>query len=373
MLIFYISKTQNFFTYIGGSTMKFTSKSRSVNSIKKDIIRGKFNFDSPLQREDNQYSNEGKSLLIDSMIRGIPLDPIRVIDRGDYLEVIDGKQRLTIISSFVVDADTNTNKKKNGEKPKRGFKLSRKLEPVTISGVEYEIAGKRFDQLDEVLKDIIIDFEIITYTFTECTREDIIRMFVRQNNGKPLNSRQKRTAIGTDEFNNIIFELTNHPFVTKTTTPTMRKGSAHREAIIQTLMLMETNNENDYTSFKQADVDSFILQYPNGIDERKISALKSALDSLNEVSNNFKIEKELEKGEKGVIKMPITLLPFILYSSYRVKKDAKSFSKLAEKMADFVKNYDNQVEYKSMLGGGTTDRNSVRKRLDYWRNVIRTL
>ena len=283
--------------------MKFSSKSRSVNSIKKDIARGKFNFDSPLQREDNQYTNEGKSLLIDSMIRGIPLDPIRVIDRGDYLEVIDGKQRLTIISSFVIDTDASDNKKKNNnEKPKRGFKLSKKLEPITISGVEYEIAGKRFDQLDEVLKDLITDFEIITYTFTECTREDIIRMFIRQNNGKPLNSRQKRTAIGTDEFNSLVFELTNHPFITNATTPTMRKSSAHREAIIQTLMLMETNNENDYTSFKQADVDSFILQYPNGIDEKKVSALKSALDSLDEISDGFKTEKELSKGKKGIIK-----------------------------------------------------------------------
>ena len=352
--------------------MKFTSKSRSVNSIKKDIARGKFNFDSPLQREENQYTNEGKSLLIDSMIRGIPLDPIRVIDRGDYLEVIDGKQRLTIISSFAIHVDTSSGKK-NDEKPKRGFKLSKNLETVTINNVEYEIAGKRFDQLDEVVKDSILDFEIITYTFTECTREDIIRMFVRQNNGKPLNSRQKRTAIGSDVFNDLVFELRNHPFITKATTPAMRKGSAHREAIIQTLMIMETNDKNDFTSFKQADVDTFIIQYPDGIDEKKVSALKSALNSLDEISDDFKTEKELAKGEKGIIKMPITLLPFILYSSYRIKKDSKSFSKLAEKMTYFVKNYNTQTEYKSMLGGGTTDKNSVRKRLDYWRDIIRNI
>lgn len=354
--------------------MKFSSKSRSVNSIKKDIARGKFNFDSPLQREENQYTNEGKSLLIDSMIRGIPLDPIRVIDSGDYLEVIDGKQRLTIISSFAVDADTSSGKKKNSEeKPKYGFRLSKKLEPVTINDVEYEIAGKRFDQLDEAVKDTILDFEIITYTFTECTREDIIRMFIRQNNGKPLNSRQKRTAIGSDVFNDLVFELRNHPFITKATTPAMRKGSSDREAIIQTLMLIETNDKNDFTSFKQTDVDTFIMQYTNGIDEKKISALKSALNSLDEISDSFKTEKEIEKGEKGTIKMPITLLPFILYSSYRVKKDAKSFSKLAEKTIDFVKNYEAQTEYRAMLGGGTTDKNSVRKRYDYWRNIIKTL
>lgn len=368
------SENNKFYKFSEVGNMKFSSKSRSVNSIKKDIAKGKFNFDSPLQREENQYTNEGKSLLIDSMIRGIPLDPIRVIDRGDYLEVIDGKQRLTIISSFVIDDDTSSGKKKNSEeKPKHGFRLSKKLEPVIINDVEYEIAGKRFDQLDEVVQDTILDFEIITYTFTECTREDIIRMFIRQNNGKPLNSRQKRTAIGSDIFNDIVFEFRNHPFITKVTTSAMRKGSTDREAIIQTLMLIETNNENDYTSFKQADVDSFILQYPNGIDEKKVGALKSALDSLDEISDGFKTEKELSKGENGIIKMPITLLPFILYSSYRTKKDSKSFSKLAEKMTDFVKNYDTQIDYKSLLGGGTTDKNSVRKRLDYWRNIIRNL
>lgn len=354
--------------------MKFSSKTRSVFALKKDILKGKFNFDSPLQREENQYTNEGKSLLIDSMIRSIPLDPIRVIDRGDYLEVIDGKQRLTIISSFAVDSEQNLNKKKaNDMKPKRGFKLSKKLEPVTIEGVEYEIAGKRFDQLDEAVKDAINNFEIIIYTFTECTREDIIRMFVRQNNGKALNSRQKRTAIGSDDFNNLVFELRNHPFIMKATTPAMRKSSAHREAIIQTFMLVETNDKNDFTSFKQADVDAFIVQYPDGLDEKKVNDLKSALDFLDEISDSFKTEKELAKGEKGTIKMPITLLPFIIYSAYRIKKDSKSFSKLGEKITDFVKNYDTQTEYKSLLGGGTTDRNSVRQRLDYWRNVIRNI
>lgn len=354
--------------------MKYSPKTRSVFSLKNDIAKGRFDFDSPLQREEGQYTNEGKSLLIDSMIRGIPLDPIRVIDRGKCLEVIDGKQRLTIIASFAIDVVPTTKKKKNDtEKPKRGFKLSKKLEPVTIDGVEYEIAGKRFDQLDEVVKDIINNFEIVIYTFTECTREDITMMFIRQNNGKSLNSRQKRTAIGSDTFNYLIFELRNHPFITKATTPSMRRSSAHREAIIQTLMLIETNTENDFTSFKQADVDSFIIKYPDGLDEKKIAALKSALDSLDEISDSFKTDKEIEKGDKGKIKMPITLLPFILYSSYRVKKDAKSFSNLATKMTDFVKNYDTHTEYKSLLSEGTTDKSSVRQRLDYWRGVIRTL
>jgi len=358
--------------------MKFSSKTRSVITLKKEIAKGKFNFDSPLQREENQYTNYEKSLLIDSMIRGIPIDPIRVIDRGDYNEVIDGKQRLTIITSFAIDLENNTGKKKakkentDVEKPKRGFKLSKKLEPVTIDGVEYEIAGKRFDQLDEAVKDAINDFELIIYTFTECTREDIIRMFVRQNNGKPLNSRQKRTAIGTDTFNDLVFELRSHPFILKATTPTMRKSSAHREAIIQTLMLMETNDKNDFTSFKQADVDAFIEQYPDGIDKRKVEALKSALNALDEISDSFKTDTALEKGDKGIIKMPITLLPFILFASYRVKKDSKSFSNLAVKMTDFVKNYNEQTEYKALLGGGTTDKNSVRKRLDYWRGIIKT-
>lgn len=354
--------------------MKFSSKPRSIYSLKKEIDKGKFNFDSPLQREENQYTNEGKSLMIDSIIRGIPLDPIRVIDRGGYLEVIDGKQRLTIVSSFAIDQETNKAKKKEkSEKKKYGFKLSKKLEPVVIEGNEYEIAGKRFDQLDEAVKEVINNFEITIYTFTECTREDIVRMFIRQNNGKSLNSRQKRTAIGTDVFNDLVFKFMNHPFIIKATTPTMRKSSAHREAIIQTFMLMETNDKNDFTSFKPADVDAFIEQYPEGIDEKKINALGSALNSLDEISDNFKTETEIAKGEKGIIKMPITLLPFILYSSYRVKKDSKSFSNLAVKMTDFVKNYNQQTEYKSLLSGGTTDKNSVRQRLDYWRSIIRSI
>ena len=44
------------------------------------------------------------------------------------------------------------------------------LEPVTIDGVEYEIAGKKFTNLDQAVQDKILSYELQVYLFSDCTR-----------------------------------------------------------------------------------------------------------------------------------------------------------------------------------------------------------
>lgn len=40
---------------------------------------------------------------------------------------------------------------------------------------------------------------------------------------------------------------------------------------------------------------------------------------------------------------------------------------------EFLTGYDNNTEYKEKFGGGTTSADSVRFRLNYWRNIIKEL
>ena len=143
----------------------------------------------------------------------------------------------------------------------------------------------------------------------------------------------------------------------KIVTPTQRKNGTDRDLIIQTLMLIMTGKENDFTSFRTKDIDNFVMNYA---DESisKIDTLKESMDKFNDAFDEIKI--------------PITSQPMILYSGYRIVKDKKSFGKLVEIINEFLNGYDNNEEYKQFVMSGTGSSENVRGRFDWWRNKIRT-
>ena len=75
----------------------------------------------------------------------------------------------------------------------------------------------------------------------------------------------------------------------------------------------------------------------------------------------------------GEIKIPSTSIPQILYSGYRIVKDKKSFSRLAEKVSEFIATYDSNEEYKQYVQSGTGSKENVKGLFDYWRGIVKTL
>ena len=122
-------------------------------------------------------------------------------------------------------------------------------------------------------------------------------------------------------------------------------------------MLICTNNENDFTSFRNKDIDVFVMDHGDESLE-KVNTLSDAMDSFNE---NF-----------DEIKIPVTSIPMVLYSGYRIKRDKKSFYKLVEIVNEFLSGYDTNEEYKQYVQSGTSAQENVRGRLDWWRERIRT-
>ena len=91
----------------------------------------------------------------------------------------------------------------------------------------------------------------------------------------------------------------------------------------------------------------------------KVDVLKEAMD---------KFDSTFEE-----IKIPITSVPMILYSGYRVNKDKKSFTKLIDAINNFLAGYEENEEYKKFVQSGTSSSENVRGRFDYWRNLIKTI
>ena len=322
--------------------MEFNNKKQLVKTFAKDMGKGRYSTKHKCQRKEDQWSKEQKSLLIDSMLRNYPLDPIRAELKEDEKKYIfDGVQRATTICKFLNDE----------------YKLSKGLKPVVIDGEKYEIAGKKYSELEETVKDKISDYELIVYIFSGCTDEDIREMFRRQNNGKPLSNTQKRTAIESDTVSEIIFSLADHPFFAKIMSPAQIRKDVNRDMIRETLMLINTNEYQDFTSFRTKDINDFIAWYDQNIIQAAVDLLRGALDKLDESIEELKIKS--------------TSIPMMLYAAYQCVKENKDFATFALMVSDFSNNYDSNEKYAAIFaGGGTASSESVNKRFQYWKSLV---
>lgn len=329
--------------------MKTSSKERTLQWITNQHKKGNISFSHKLQRPIGQWNPRMKSLLIHSLLSGIPVNPIYIVDENGTLYTLDGSQRTSTCISYI-----------NNE-----FSLSKDTPNITIQikedgetvSKEYEIAGKKFKKLDEEVQSTLLACSLEFCTLSDYTDDEVKEMFRRQNAGKPLSGKLLRIVHESDAVSDAVYSLATHPFMGKLITPTQRKNGTDRDLIIQTLMLICTNNENDFTSFRSKDIDFFVMDHADKSLE-KINTLSGALDSFDEAFDEIRI--------------PITSIPMVLYSGYRVKKDKKSFSKLVDIVNEFLNNYDTNEEYKQYVQSGTASQENVRGRLDYWRNLIKT-
>lgn len=330
--------------------MKTSSKERPLQWICNQYNKGNISFSHKLQRPIGQWSPKMKSLLIHSLLSGFPVNPIYIVEEEGTLYTLDGSQRTSICIAYI-----------NNE-----FALSKDTPNVTIESKEngettlkeFEIAGKRFKKLDEEVQSTFLSCCLEFCTLSNYTDDEVKEMFRRQNAGKPLNGKLLRIVNESDEFSSQVYSLATHPFMGKIVTKAQRKSGADRDFIIQTLMLIETNQNQEFLSFRSKDIDSFVLDHADNIDQEKIEALKTAMDKFDEAFDDIKI--------------PVTSIPMILYSGYRIVKDKKSFAKLVDLVTEFLINYDTNDDYKQFVQSGTSSNENVKGRLNWWRDKIKT-
>lgn len=256
--------------------------------------------------------------------------------------MIDGAQRLYSVYTYITD----------------GYRLSKNLEPIIIDDEEYEIAGKRFSKLDEKVQDELMSAQLQVCEISDYTDKDVREMFRRLNSGKPLNTAQKMTPNMSDELSDVVSEIVSHPFFGKVLTPAQMKSSVNLLVAIEVLMLSEASKDNPITSFRANDMNEFVSNYE--IDNVKIDNIKTALEKLDEsFDENTKIPK--------------TSISFVIYAMMRTIKDYKSIPKMVDLIKGFLSNYDSNEDYKQYCLQGTSNNVNVVGRLNYWRNIVKTL
>jgi hypothetical protein len=156
----------------------------------------------PVFQRREVWTPKAKSLLIDTVVKGLPVPIIFLRKNQDLkrlsstLEVVDGQQRLRTLFSFIDPRVLN-----DFDLEKDGFSV------LTIHNPE--IADAPFKKLPKDTQASILGYEISTHVLPPDTADEIVlRIFARLNStGAKLNHQELRNAEYFGVFKTLVYEL----------------------------------------------------------------------------------------------------------------------------------------------------------------------
>ena len=83
--------------------MKNSSKEKTLQWINNQNKKGNISFEHRLQRPTGQWNTRMKSLLIHSLLSGIPVNPIYVVEEENVIYPLDGSQRTSTCIDYIND------------------------------------------------------------------------------------------------------------------------------------------------------------------------------------------------------------------------------------------------------------------------------
>ncbi len=161
---------------------KKSPKIVQINDILQWYENGELEL-SPKYQRNSVWNEKAKSYLMDTIIRGLPIPPIFMRQKIDvttkktYREIIDGQQRLRAITEYIQNR-------------------------FPISKTHNELyGGMRYEDLDEEIKEQILDYDIFVEVINEKEDPVIYDMFARLNtNNCVLNKQELRNSRYWGEF-----------------------------------------------------------------------------------------------------------------------------------------------------------------------------
>lgn len=318
-----------------------------ISTLIEKNKKGKIDFDIPIQRESGIWEKAQKSLLIDSILKGYDIPSLYLYKDNEtgLLKVIDGKQRLTCIIEFCSDE----------------FSLVNDMSDIHIGDIDYEIKGKSFSELPEVLQDKILDRELsIKYLFN-FTDEEIEEQFYRLNNGSGFSNPQKATVMLGTAIAEKVKEIASLPFWDRTAlTVHQKKDGKIIETILKSFMVM-TNY--DYKTFGGNDVLNFCEKIREDKDTTEnLKILKSYFEKLDCVLEDD--DDEIRKFLKP-INIPTLIYCIATYEESEYKE---------EDFSDFINGWiieaKDNTEYVANCGQGSTNKEKVKKRCSIIENNL---
>lgn len=318
----------------------------SCKQVAKMIEKETISFKNVVQRSF-VWERHRMSELIWSIIMGFPIPPV-YSERGSsdndkvrVYDVLDGQQRCTTIYKFLNDDFTLT-----------------ELSPIPYldengNECEVDISGKKFSELDEELRDIIKDANIIVKYYDNLDQSQKADMFRRLNNGKPLSakSRTLASAKNTEE----LLDIGSHEIFAQMLTDKARANK--NQAIVVVKVLTMLNEEVINISFASKDFNPMIESVE--ISDEDKQELVKAFDFIVNVH-----EELMSNHEKSVAKKLYTETHFVSVVPF-VKmaiENGVTEAMFAEWLTDFFKtnnDTDNYAEYTNACKQAVASNGSV--------------
>lgn len=331
-----------------------TSIQVGIKSFRKYADSGLLNLDCPVQRQSNLWTNLNKSLLIHSILADYIVPHIylqkEIVDNNSILSVIDGLQRITICLSFIDDE----------------WSLHSKTPNVVIDGVEYDIALKKFSELDEDVKSAILAFRFSTYQLENCTDEEIEEIFARLNSGVPLSKIQMaRPKLGI-ELSAFFNDLKEHPFFQNSlnmTLPMLRREDDFL-MLLTTVMLMNSLYYKDYVmgnSASAGEVVKFVDSLEKGYPDEKRADITHLVEYLDECFGG------VAEPYKWLRKNNIPIVCYCAWQSIVYEIPAEEFR---DSILSFFEEDNVTDRYKYASGSGNVKMVNVNVRIEELMNYV---
>ena len=167
---------------------------------------------NPIYQRSEVWKPDQKRLLIDSILRKIDVPKLYLrklppSSRFKY-EIIDGQQRMRTFWDFLND----------------GLTLDEESDDISLDGQLYEIAGRKYSEVDSTLKiERIHKYTLNVVIIYDATEDEIADLFFRLNNGTPLNPAEVRNSM-PGKMTEFVRQLALHAFFLKCSFRNIRKA-----------------------------------------------------------------------------------------------------------------------------------------------------
>lgn len=261
---------------------------RMARDLKAMLESGKLSFDNAVQRSfvwKNTSKDNRMSMLIDSMLRGLPVPPmycncIFTNANDKVYDFVDGKQRVTTIVKFL-----------NNE-----FSLINIPTFELEDGTKLDLNGNTFKDLPDDFQDIVKTYSLTVYYFENMDQSDVEEMFRRLNNGKSLSAIELTRANAKSKSQ--INLLAHHPIFEEALSEKSLSGYANEDIIIKSWILLYSENK----SFETKDIRPVIREAD--ITDYHVEALKVCYDKIQNIHSKL-LESE-EKTDRKIAKKMLT-------------------------------------------------------------------
>lgn len=162
---------------------------------------GSLSLKPPFQRRA-VWKPGARSYFVDTIVKGLPVPLVFIRERVELSskrvirEVVDGQQRLRTLFAFIDETSLP-----DFRSDRDRFFVRRTHNP--------DLAGKRFDQLDDEIQSHILEYRFSVQTLPRDVEDrEILQIFARMNStGVKLNGQELRNAEWFGDFKTLMYEL----------------------------------------------------------------------------------------------------------------------------------------------------------------------